>query len=82
MVCSLQQLWETGLMRYWKSRQLPNIEKCLIKEHEPFRDEVQRTAPLTIRHLSGAFVLLGIGAGISVFIFLVESFLYRHTGKK
>ncbi len=69
-------------MRHWKSRQLPNIEKCLIKEHEPFRDEVQRTAPLTIHHLSGAFLLLGIGVGISVFTFLVESLLCRRTGRK
>lgn len=65
---------EYGLLEYWFSTYVPNIEKCLIKEKHTLHDELRKWKPLTLKQLSGNFLLLLSGALFALLIFLLELF--------
>ena len=49
----------------------PRIEKCLVQSNtkDPLR-------VLTLKDLSSVFLILGIGLGVSVLVFLLERIVY------
>jgi hypothetical protein len=62
------QMWETGLIDLWEKRAIPKPTACLnIKQ-----GRMGKKPKLSMRHLSGPFVILLIGYGISAFSFLTE----------
>ena len=66
-------LWEVGLGKYWFSKYVPNIEKCLIKDRLSLREEVPNTKPLTLIQLSGALSLLVGSLSLSILFFVLEN---------
>lgn len=66
-------LWEVGLAKYWFSKYVPNIEKCLIKDRLSLSEEVPNTKPLTLIQLSGALSLLVGGLSLSILCFVLEN---------
>lgn len=57
---------ESGLTEYWKKKYWPKVRQC--------NPDQRRFGPrsLTIRDMLSAFIIWGIGAGISFLIFVVE----------
>ncbi|XP_063874195.1 uncharacterized protein LOC135107839 [Scylla paramamosain] len=66
----LQRLVEAGLVYKWHSQIMDKFPagKGERREREP--------TELTLGHLQSSFLILGLGAGLAVVIFLVEFFLY------
>ena len=58
---------EAGLVDLWESWYIPNSDKC-TKIYN--RDKTPQR--LTLSHISGAFILLGVGCVMSLLGFLVE----------
>ena len=61
-------MWETGLGDYWRKKHSPPPYKCFITNNP----ERPKNAPLKLEDLSSAFFILGIGIGLSIFVFIVE----------
>ena len=59
---------QAGLFNKWISNHSPNPRKCM--ELESRRDKDLRR--LSLSHLSSAFIILGIGSSLSLFVFLLE----------
>jgi hypothetical protein len=66
------RMWETGLIALWEKRTIPKPTACLDIKQRP-RDNPR----LNMRNLSGPFVILLIGYGISVFFFFAELLCQR-----
>ena len=64
---SVMRMWETGLITFWEKRTIPIPTACLNIKQRP-KDNPR----LNMRNLSGPFVILLIGYGISVFFFFAE----------
>ena len=73
---SIIQLWETGLIKYWLSAYMPNIDKCVIFKHQSLRDEVRAVKALEMFHLSGAFIFLLIGLLMALVAFIMEKIYF------
>ena len=63
----LQQFWENGIMDRMFAKFTPKIDKCMVDKKEP-----PKLSPLKLVDLSSAFVILGIGCGLSLVAFLFE----------
>lgn len=59
---------ETGILDIWKKKHVPSMDRCKLKN----QDRDRKPAPITVAHLSSAFVVLGIGYALGIFSFLVE----------
>lgn len=71
------QWWtDTGLVKHWIKSYQPSAKGCLF-------DDYKKNAPairvLTLKDLSGAFVVLLMGCGLSFFVFLIEKIHYYRT---
>ena len=67
LITRLQRFWEYGLMDKIRQNYQPRIDKCLIGSNKP------RIEVLTLRDLSSAFVLFGIGISASFVAFIIEA---------
>jgi len=65
-------MFEYGLLKHWVSNYAPSIDKCIIKEKQTLHDELRRWKPLTLKQLSGNFLLFSFGVVFAIIIFLVE----------
>ena len=65
-------MWETGLIDLWEKRAIPKPTACLNLK----QGQMGKKPRLSMRHLSGPFVILLIGYGLSAFSFLGE-LIYR-----
>lgn len=67
-------LWETGLTRYWVDHLTPKrADQCFPEKKDPNSSIV--TNKIKLQDLTSAFLILGIGIGISVVCFLIEIIL-------
>lgn len=65
--CRIQFIWESGLIHHWYQSYMPKGENCR-SDRRPKAHNV----PLKLEHLSGAFALWALLAGVSVFAHLLE----------
>ncbi len=63
----IQTTWETGLNSYWYKSYRPVREVCRTQDRV-----LPQNTSLKLEDLSSAFLLLGVGLGLSVLAFLVE----------
>ena len=71
---TVQYLWETGLISYWASKTIPKIsEKCISGSDK----KEAAVAPIKTVDLISAFLILGIGIGVSVLAFLLELIYFK-----
>ncbi|KZS11925.1 Uncharacterized protein APZ42_023289 [Daphnia magna] len=68
----LVELWETGLTNFWVYNLFPptapRAEQCFVESTR----RVSSRAPIQLSDLTSAFLILGIGTGLSVLSFLTE----------
>lgn len=63
------ELWETGLMRYWiNNLLLPGADKCF--DNKPPKSTT--SVPINLVDLSSAFLVFGMGVGLSLLSFVIE----------
>lgn len=65
------QLREVGLLDEWVKRARPNPIQCLVKKN------AHTVKTLTLKGLSGVFVVLAFGIALSILIFIVEQIVIR-----
>lgn len=73
--CRLTELWQTGLTRHWVKNMSPLADKCFDK-HPP---KSTTAVPIKLVDLTGAFLVLGLGTGMSLLTFLVEKVYSKFT---
>ena len=59
----------SGLLNYW-TRRVNRARNCMKNDRPKGRNDVKK--PLTLRGLSGAFVVLGFGYSLAIAVFIVE----------
>ena len=59
----------SGLLNYW-ARRVNRARNCMKNDRPKGRNDVKK--PLTLRGLSGAFVVLGFGYSLAIAVFIVE----------
>lgn len=62
---SITRMREAGLLKYWEIFFQADISQCLTKQEPPIE-------PLTLKSLTGAFVILLTGFFLSFLLFVVE----------
>ena len=62
-------LWEFGLPGYWMKQATPKAEECFASK-KPGKSI--RPVPIHLYDLTSAFLILGIGYGLSLLCFLLE----------
>lgn len=62
-----------GLTNFWRGRFVKVATKCSMTNNQ----EPVRNSRLSISHLSGTFLLLGIGLSLGTLAFLVEKIAHR-----
>jgi hypothetical protein len=69
---------EGGLILYWMKMFRPNADLCLkqAKDVSSFSPH-HSFAPLTLKNLHGAFIILAVGQLASFFVFIVENIFLR-----
>jgi len=69
----MQWLVDAGLSKHWIKKYQPSAKGCLF-------DDYKKNAPairvLTLKDLSGPFVVLLMGCAISFLVFLIEKIYY------
>ena len=71
----MQKFWENGILNHLFAKFTPKIDKCMVDKSDP-----PKLSPLKLIDLSSAFLILGIGYGLSLVAFLFEmcrKFLHR-----
>ena len=64
------QWWvDNGLALHWIKSYLPSAKGCLF---EDYKKNAPAIRVLTLKDLSGAFVILLLGCSLSLFVFLIE----------
>ena len=64
------ELRENGLLQHWQNKYNPKLDKCM--DAAPKKD---KNHPISLKNLTGAFVVLLVGYFISLISFLVETSL-------
>lgn len=70
---SLVRLWETGLTRYWTNNLTPTnkgADQCFVKSKD-VNSSVSQVG-IKLQDLASAFLILGVGIGVSLLSFLME----------
>ena len=71
-------MWQAGINAYWMRNSYPSyVDQCIV----PPKDEAKEV-PIKLMELSSAFVILGIGSGLTIVIFAVELLFGRVTKKR
>ncbi len=70
---------EAGLMSQWTKRNIPDVHQCLITKKKRSRI-IEDSLTVSLRGMSGAFVVLLVGFALSVIVFIGERvrFWYLH----
>ena len=67
------EMREAGLFQFWMRKSLTrDVRRCLKPEG------VSKQPPLPLRGLSGAFIVLGTGTTLSIFVCIFECFQLVH----
>jgi hypothetical protein len=66
----LQRFWEYGILEKIQKYYQPPIDKCLLRPVKP------KMAVLSLVDLSSAFLILGIGLGTAILVFILENIWY------
>lgn len=78
----LIELWQTGLTRHWIEHMSPSAYECFDRNPPKSTTSV----PIKLVDLTSAFLIFGIGGGLSILIFLLELVRYGRNplskGKK
>ena len=71
-ILSVYDLVETGLTRFWvKSLStIPRADECMADNK---RAVTRRVRPIQLSDLTSAFLILGIGIGLAILTFLIET---------
>ena len=77
---SLYYLWQTGLLDYWNEKLYSTRRAAKCFDKSPATGPVQ----LTLTHVWGIFLLLGVGLVISIVSFFLEviGYLVEHKGRR
>ena len=78
MQSRILEMWQLGLMDFWESmfRQIPG--QCLGNVKQIRTPKHVTRIPLSLKNLTGAFIVWGIGCLLALIVFLGElSFRYR-----
>ncbi|XP_046449177.1 glutamate receptor ionotropic, kainate 2-like [Daphnia pulex] len=70
------ELQENGLINYWDTWFRPMPPQCNGKPQ--IRSKKTKLSPLSLKNLTGAFLVLLIGLGLSILAFLVEKIISVH----
>ena len=68
---------EAGLLDEWRSRFQRDNGHCVDKKKQKGNRQTQTNNRITLKNLSGAFVVLFVGYLTSIFLFIGELILYR-----
>ena len=69
------QWWsDTGLAMHWVKKYDPPSKACLLQD---YKKNVPRIRVLTLKDLSSAFVVLLLGCGVSLLVFLIEKIHFK-----
>lgn len=70
-------MWESGINSYWMKNSYPSfVEECII----PPKDEAKQVA-IKLKELTSAYLILGIGSGLSMIFFFFELFYGSRKNK-
>ena len=70
-------MWQAGINAYWMQNSYPSyVDECIA----PPKDEAKQV-PIKLMEVSSAYVILGIGSGLTMVIFVVE-LLVGHAIKR
>ena len=70
-----------GLIDIWTQWYQPDVRQCLDEADKITKTAAQKEPPrLSLKNLTGAFVVLLIGYVVSFLVFLVENIFYRIMG--
>ena len=69
------QWWtDTGLAVHWIKSYQPSPKGCVLQD---YKKTAPRIRVLTLKDLSSAFVVLVMGSGVSLLVFLIEKIRYK-----
>ena len=75
----MQRAREMGINTVWRKNHVPNIDKCMLETQNKDR----KPTKITLAKISSAFLVLGIGVALALFVFLIEiiyaSIMKRHN---
>ncbi len=60
-------------MEFWKKRNIMNIDMCMLDKKKKAEGNPK---PIKLIELSSAFLVLGVGITLSMFVFLIERFVH------
>ena len=78
---SLQLMWENGILLHWADKYLKGLPKPDRCEYDKIKPTGQAKI-LTLKDLSSAFILLGIGFSLALLVFCVEIVVFKLGHKK
>jgi ionotropic glutamate receptor len=71
----LLELQQTGLIDFWDTWFRPMPPQCNGKA--PTKRSGNKLSALSLKNLTGAFLLLAVGLSLSLLVFLLEQIYYR-----
>ncbi|XP_046449191.1 ionotropic receptor 93a-like [Daphnia pulex] len=74
------ELQQTGLIDYWDTWFRPMPPQCNGKP--PMESKKKKQLPLSLKNLTGAFVVLLVGLSLSFLAFLCEKIISLHRGRR
>jgi hypothetical protein len=74
------ELQQTGLIDHWDTWFRPMPPQCNGKP--PMESKKKKQLPLSLKNLTGAFVVLLVGLSLSFLAFLFEKIMSLHLGRR
>jgi len=72
-ILRMSWLSETGIVNYFLKRSTPHVEFCNVRNNENGSRKI-----LSLRDLSGPFILLVFGLSLSLLVFLIEQIYHKY----
>ncbi|XP_046657524.1 ionotropic receptor 93a-like [Daphnia pulicaria] len=71
----LMDLWESGLVKFWVNNlpTLPKADACFVDR----KRRVSRPVAIKLTDLTSAFLILGIGIGLAILVFMLELIYWK-----
>jgi ionotropic glutamate receptor len=68
-------LWESGLVKFWVNHlpTIPRADACFVSS----KLRVSRPVAIQLTDLTSAFLILGIGIGLAILVFLLELIYWK-----
>jgi ionotropic glutamate receptor len=68
-------LWESGLVKFWVNNlpTLPKADACFVDRKRRF----SRPVAIKLTDLTSAFLILGIGIGLAILVFMLELIYWK-----